>query len=577
MLDSIHDRVLWMKTQAANRDSRMELMRRVRAGDLEMVDPAAFSDLFPKPVVANFITNAAEDFANSVSPLPALNCAAGAMRTDADKRRGSKKNKIGDSYWRKSRLTTEMVKAADQYDTYGFTAFYVEPDLDAKMPHIFVEDSVGAYFIKNRFGRVTHYAKCWREKRGVLRAMYPDVPALVSSTGGFGDSDALLEVTRYCDDNTIVLYVRGDREVAPLATYANKTGKCPVAVAVRHSLDHEQRGRYDDAVWPQLARNRMRMYLIEATEKSVHAPIQVPFDVSELSIGPDSTIQTDGVVRRVDLNVPQAAFAVEQQMQDEIRVATKHPSARDGVSNASVVTGRGIEALMGQFDGHIKMAQLMLGAALSEATTIAFTVDEAYFGRMSKEIQGIISGESYNESYTPAKDIAGNYTCSVDYGFAAGLGAGQAVVLMLQMLGAGLISKQLVQRNMPISIDVDTEERHIDNEKIKEGLVQGLQALAASIPQMAQQGMDVTAAIRQIAEVIRLHSKGKSLEDAVAEAMKPPEPQAPAEPAAGAPAQPGAPPGAPQAAGPPDLMNLIAGLRNGQVVTGSNVQRRTPI
>lgn len=580
MLDDIRTRVEWMKRQASGRDSRMELIQQVRAGDIEMVDPAAFSDVFPKPVVANFIQNAAEDFANAVGgALPALNCTAGAMRTDADKRRGAKKNKIGNSYWEGSRLPTRMFQAADHYDSFGFAVFYIEPDFDAKAPHIYVESSVGSYYLKDRRGRVTQYARCWQEKRGSLMASFPEAASqLMPRYGHVGAEDEPLEVVRYCDDHTITLYtVNADHPVV-LADYANRAGKCPVAVAERPALDKEQRGRYDDAVWPQLARNRMRMYLMEATEKSVHAPTWVGFDVTELSVGPDAIIQSDQEPKRVHLDVPQAAFAVEQSMQDETRVATKHPSARDGMTNASVVTGRGVEALMGQFDGQIKAAQVMIGAALSEATGLGFRIDEAYFPNDTKDIEGLLSGESYSDKYTPAKDIAGNYSCAVDYGFAAGLGAGQALVFMLQAQGAGLISKQLVQRNLPLAVDVDMEQRHIEAEKIDEALLGGIQGLAAALPQMATQGMDVTLLIKQIADVKRLRTKGQSLESAVSEAMAPPEPS-PAEAAAAPPGpEAGAPGiGQPPAAGPPDLMNLIAGLRNGQTVTGANIQRQTPV
>ncbi len=579
--DAIHERVMWMKSQASSRDARMELMRRVRSGDLEMVDPAAFSDLFPKPVVANFITNAAEDFANSVAPLPALNCAAGAMRTDKDKHRGSKKNKGGDSYWRKSRLERNMFQAADQYDTYGFTVFYVEPDFKEKSPHIFVEDGVGAYFTKNRHGRTTHYVKCWNEKRGDLRAMFPEITALAPSTRTIGSDDETIEVVRYCDDEQVVLYASHDRTRTTLAQYKNKIGLCPAAVAERHSLDSETRGRYDDAVWPQLARNRMRMYLIEATEKAVHAPIQVGFDVQELPVGPDAIIQSETPIHRVGIDVPQAAFAVEAQMQDETRTATKHPSARDGNAPGQVVTGRGVEALMGAFDGQIKAAQIMLGEALSEATSLAFRVDEVYFGTTPREIQGTLSGESYVETWTPVRDIAGNYTCSVDYGFAAGLGAGQAVVLMLQLLGAGLLSNATVQRNMPFAVDVDMESRHIQAEGLQKSLLQGFEGLASALPQMAAQGMDISVPLQQLARVIQLRSKGKSLEDAALEAFAPLEPETTGVEETGPAGQAG-PSGAPsgpggQDQGPPDLMNLMAGMRNGQVITGSNIQRRTPV
>lgn len=574
MLDrKLHERVQWMREQAGSRDARMEQIRRVRNNDLDAVDPGAFSDLFPKPVVANAISNSATDFMNSVAPLPAINCAAGSMRSEADKRRASKKNKAVDSYWRASVLSEQMFKAADCYGSYGFAVFYVEPDFEQSAPHIYVEDSRGAYYQRDRKGRVTAYAKCWREKRGTLRAMFPEVPGLVGKWGAENDGD--LEVIRYCDDNLVVLYTMCEGNEITLSSYRNLTGQCPVAVAQMPSLDGEANGRYDAAVGPMLAHNRMRMYIIEAAEKSVHAPTWVDQSVQVLPVGPDAVIQSDQPPVRVALPVPQDVFMAEQSMGSEVRIAAHHPSVRDGVTNASVVTGKGVEALMGQFDGDIKAAQVMLGASVERISTLAFMVDEKYFGSVSREIQGTLSGESYQETWSPAKDIGGNYTCSVDYGFAAGLGAGQAVVLMLQLMGAGLISLDTVRRNSPIAMDVAAEQRHIETEKMQGALLQGFEALATALPQMAMQGQDVSDPIRKIADVIKLRSKGKSLEDAAAEVFAPP--PAPEAPPEGAPAEQaqGAP--APAEQGPPDLMNLIAGLRNGQVVTGSNIQRRTPV
>jgi hypothetical protein len=42
------------------------------------------------------------------------------MKTEADKRRAERKNRIGEHYWRESRLDTQMFYGADQYLTYGF-------------------------------------------------------------------------------------------------------------------------------------------------------------------------------------------------------------------------------------------------------------------------------------------------------------------------------------------------------------------------------------------------------------------------------------------------------------------------
>ena len=109
------ERYRYMKELGAKRDQENKLLQYIRAGELEAVDPSAFNELFPKPVVANFINNAAEDFANSVSTLPTLACSVGAMKTDADKKRASKKNKAGHYYWQQSRLQALMTQAAESW------------------------------------------------------------------------------------------------------------------------------------------------------------------------------------------------------------------------------------------------------------------------------------------------------------------------------------------------------------------------------------------------------------------------------------------------------------------------------
>jgi hypothetical protein len=577
------ERFRYMRELGAKRDRENTLLQYVRAGELDAVDPSAFSDLFPKPVVANFINNAAEDFANSVSNLPTLACSVGAMRTDTDKKKASKKNKAGHNYWTESNLPRLMAKAADDFDTYSAVPFYIECDYDRQMPLIYPESPIGAYWLKDRLGCVTHYAKCWHETVGELVAKFPELESKIrgadSIFGAKRDNDReRLEVVRYCDKDEIILFLPS-RQDTVLLRYPNPIGRAPVAIAERYT----QRSRYADAIWPQLARNRMRMYAIEAAEKSVHSPLVVPRDVSKIPVGPDAVIQTDGRVGRVPLDVPPAVFTIEEQMQEEVFTASRHPKVRAGESDASVITGRGVQALLGEFDAQIKAAQMELGGALREATSIAFQMDQAWFPNVTRTIHGTLSGESYQETFTPAKDIAGNYECDVTYGFAAGLTPAQATVLMLQLRNDMLISRDTFRRNSPIEVDLEVEQIHVDQEEMRDSIKRGIDALSQAIPALIQQGMDPTTIITAMSEFIRLRGDGLSVEDAAAKAFAPkPEPESPAEDQAEGGQEEGqgnplAPQQEQQDQGPPSLLSLVAGLRNGNPIVSSSVQRRVPI
>jgi hypothetical protein len=383
-----------------------------------------------------------------------------------------------------------------------------------------------------------------------------------------------LEVVRYCDKDEIILFLP-ERKDMVLLRYPNPIGRAPVAIAERPT----KRSRYADAIWPQLARNRMRMYAIEAAEKSVHSPLVVPRDVTKVPIGPDALIQTDGRVGRVPLDVPPAVFTIEEQMQEEVFTASRHPKVRAGESDASVITGRGVAALLGEFDAQIKSAQLELGNALSEATSICFQMDETWFPHVERTIRGTLSGESYQESFSPAKDIAGNYECDVTYGFAAGLTPAQATVLMLQLRNDQLISRDTFRRNGPVELDLETEQIHVDQEEFRDSLKRSVDQLGLALPALIQQGMDPTQIIQAMSEVIRLRGQGVPIEEAVAQAFKPPAPT-PEEQAAGQEqeAQGGGPLAPPQEEqAPPGLLQLVASMRNGTPAVSSSVQRRVPI
>jgi hypothetical protein len=65
-----------------------------------------------------------------------------------------------------------------------------------------------------------------------------------------------------------------------------------------------------------------------------------------------------GKVRRVRLELPNAAFGESQILLDELRQGARYPEARTGGVDASIITGRGVQALLGGFDSQVKAAQM---------------------------------------------------------------------------------------------------------------------------------------------------------------------------------------------------------------------------
>lgn len=588
----INAKVARLKQHAAARDQRMSDILSVRRGEANAVVPGMFPDDWPKPIIANFVDVAARDLSELVAPLPSINCSVANMGSDSAKKFAAKKSKIAQWYVQYAELEQQMFQAADRYLTYGFLPFYIEPDFDNAVPRICLEDPVGAYPEFDRFGRVASYSKRWMKTVDQLVADFPEYEAALRGDDFDSSGDTVLELWRYCDKDQVTLFVP-QRDNLVLVRAKNYLGKTPCYVAIRPGLeDDEPAGQFDDVLWVQLARARMALLGLEAAEKSVQAPIALPSDVQEMAFGADAVLRSSQPekIRRVGVELPTGAFAESQLLDNEMRVGSRYPGARSGEQEASVITGRGIQELMGGFDTQVKTAQAILGHALKRTLMLCFEMDEKLWGGFTRVIYGESNGAPFSESYRPDRDIKGDYSVRVDYGFAAGMDPNRAVVFLLQLRGDKIIDRDTVQRQLPWDVDVVQLQERIDAEEINDALKAGLLSYLQAIPALIQSGVDPTNAIRQAATVIKDRQSGKSLADAALDAFAPQQPppgseEADAGAGAGAPA---GPPGGqlsdqeivPGQIGPggrPDMMTLLAGLTGGgNPDLRSNIQRRIP-
>lgn len=534
-----------MKMLAAGRDEAMNRVALVRAGELAQVWPDSFSEQYPKSMVANFIDVAARDIAAMLSSLPSLACSAGNMRTNADKTRAESKNRVGANYWRASKLQKQMKYGADQYLSYGFLPFWVEADYDRMLPIIHVEDPAGAYYELDRWFNTKRYARVWRQDLEELAALFPEYASQILQPDGFPSNVTDVGVVRYIDDTDCILYLP-ERSNMVIASYRHGMKRCPVHIATRPGLQLDPRGQYDDVLYVQLAKSVMAALTLEAGHKAVQAPLAVPSDMQDINIGPDALMVTDqpDKIRRVELNVPSAAFALTEQLQNELQSGAGYPDSRLGNGPAGGSTGRGISALEGGFDTQIKLGQDILGEAILIATEMCFEMEVTLWPKRSKTINGSISGESFTLTYTPATDLSADTRCEISYGFASGLSPNSAIVTLLQLRGDGIISRDTFRRQLPFDINVDQQQRELDVQQVEDGLKAGLAAMLQASGQMIAQGQQAAAAqmFAAAVQIVEGRRAGKDLTKLFADAFPAPPPPDPT-------AQPGMP-GAPGAAGP---------------------------
>ena len=576
-IEQITDKVDALKERYAVRDQRMADITAVRRGDMEVVAPDMFPDSLSKPMIANFVDVAARDLAEVLAPLPSFNCGTYNTTSDKAKKTADKRTMIANHYIQFSKLQTQQYTGADWYLTYGFLPYFVEADFDNNMPRIRIENPLGSYPEFDRYGRCVSFSKRYLKTVRELCLEFPEYATqILGPQGDDQDLNSTLDLIRYEDKDQITLFLPQRRSLV-LRNARNPLGKLTVRIARRPGIDMDDpRGQFDDVLWAQIARARFSLLAMEAAEKSVQAPLALPNDVQELAFGPDAVIRSNNpqAIRRVGLELPMGAFQEQQVLESEMRMGARYPEGRSGQIDASIITGQGVQALLGGFDTQIKAGQQILSEVLEEVISLCFEMDEKLFPGQ-KEMRGVFRGAQYDVKYSPERDINGDYTVQVRYGLMAGLDPSRALIFSLQALQADLISKDFVMRELPWSMNVSQEQERIDIEKMRGSLAGSLNALAQAIPQMAASGADPSDIILKLGSLIDLRRNGVAVEDAVMEIFKkevqPPTPQAAQPEAAPAPAPveaqnvqgaPGqAPAGAPQPPSgqpSPDIASILA-------------------
>lgn len=598
------------------RDQRMQNLKSVRAGDVNDVSPGLFPADWPRSIVANTIDIAARYTAEQMATIPTVFCTSGIQVSDLQKKYAIKRTHIVHHYMDESQFEVSLVEACDWFNTYGFLPILVEPHFgDAYCqpgPRIKFSNPVGAYYELDNYRRCKKYVQVYEEDSETLINRFPHLRrAILGEQQGMGDINrsVTVELVQYMDDDVLITYLPKRNNLVILET-PNKFGRCPVFICELPKFDDQTRGSLDDVIWIQLARAKFALLGLEATEYAVTAPMVLPPDVQEITFGPDQIIRTATPqgVGKVKLDLPVGAWQVGELLSSEIGVGARFPEGATGKSPGSVVTGRGMQELMGTIDTKVRTLQTIMGSRMQMALSACLEMDEKFWPHTRRQVRIQVKGNQYEETYVPSKDIKGVYQVKVTHGMAAGMDPNRALVFLLQARGDKLISRSFALSQLPFDLNPDQIEEQIDSEELNDALKQGIAMLMSNIGQFVAQGQDPTPMIKSLAMLIKEREAGKPLAEAALKAFAPPSSPPPGSepPGAGAPvpgqeapgggAPPGGPPqggppGAPQSpgmggpglpggqgqGGPPDVMQMLAGLSGGGAPNMSaSIKRRIP-
>jgi hypothetical protein len=417
-----------------------------------------------------------------------------------------------------------MYQGADWFNTYGMLPAVIEMDYESNSPKIRLLNPFGVYPEIDRFGRTISLTQFIASDAETMAAQFPEYADQIISRNSMIPGSPYMTVIRYHDKDQDLIFLP-ERNNLVLANTPNPVGKCLARVALRSSLDGEARGQFDDVLAVQLARARFAVLQIQAAEKSIQAPIAIPQDVQELALGPDAIMRSANPqgIRRVPLELPPGIFTESGVLERELRLGARYPEVRSGNIDASIVTGRGVQALQAGFDTQVRAAQAQFARLFNDLISLCFEVDESIFGSIPKEIKGNDDGTPYSMKYVPSRDIKGEYGVDVRYGIMSGMDPNRAIIALLQMRSDKLVSRDYVRREIPMELNVTQEEQRVDIEEMRDSLRVSIAQYAQTIPAIAAQGQDPSQIITRIAEVIKGRQKGLQLENIIEKAFAPQE------------------------------------------------------
>lgn len=570
-----------MRFLARKRDQRQMDVLAIRRGDYQAVAGDILPEDFDRGLVANLIDTAAHDLSEVMAPLPTVSCASSSSTSQTKKDFANKRALIANHYIQSSRLADQMYAGADRFASFGYFAYVVQPDMDMQSPVVRVSTSNSSYFTQDYRDRVVQYCEVMRVPCDELCHIYPEYTIQFRKYIQGRGSDEI-EVAEWHDKDTVAVFVP-DMKMT-LSQSPNVLGRPAVRIVGRPSIDGEKRGQFDDVIGVQVARAIIAQYTLSAVQQSVEAPIALPDDISEMDLGPYSALQSKqpDKIGRVPLNVPAGLFPEQQALAMEQRVGSRYPEARSGNIDASIVTGQGVQALMGTFDTQIQAFQRLNESALEDVVAMCFELDEKLWPNLERSVRVKDSGSPHEITYKPSKDISKDYSCDVAYGGIAGLDPNRSLIFLLQAGGGALLSQETQRKFLPIDLDQEAEAKRLNLERIRNSALDSVAALSQAIPQMAAGGQDPRAVVEQIAQFAARIEKGKTVDEALIAVFAPKEPDEPENPdeaallAAQAGAGGGAQIAAPQSPGQDLLMQLAGVSPSGNANLQSNISRMQP-
>lgn len=574
---------------------RMDKINRLYGGSIDL--PLPQIDKVEEAAVANLIQQGIDQLASRVASVrPDVDCPSeNPGQTLADKRARQRRLAIL-GWWDKSIVSVLDGRRARHLFAYASSPVLIRPG------HSY-EHGVPTWHVRSP--RQTYPAArpnpddmtpndcifSYDVTLQFLEHRYPDAIAGLEK-GPNPTPDSKFQVLEYIDADVWVMIVVGREPpnnpqsygsrsyvagspFAEIVRVPNRAGMCTAIIPKRTCLEMPI-GKFDGMTGMYQMEAKLMALTYLAIQEHVYPQewlIGRPGELPEVLVEADpkngrTGVVTGGIIQEQTLDPSPIALQMLNLLDSAQRQTGGLPAELGGESPTNVRTGRrGADIMSAQIDFPIQETQTLLARSKEYENCAAIAISKAYYG--NKQVSFYVrkmKGSSAQVKYTP-NEIFTTDVNFVEYPH-AGSDANQLTVLLGQLDGLKILSKDTTRKLHPLVDDPEHEKDYIVSEALEE-------ALLAAVAMQVQQGTLDSEGVAKIS--LALEQDKSTLAEAVtafhAEARQnQPQPGAPtaglptgAPP--GPPGQPGQPmpPGGPPTVGPPtpseqNLANLLGTL-----------------
>jgi hypothetical protein len=370
------------------------------------------------------------------------------------------------------------------------------PDFEYNCVKALVRSPEHAYPVQNFDGsKLDALLFSWKTSRAKAKRAFPEW----RDEGGSED-DNQVEILEHSDDGSFQRWVGGQQTNAVQHDLGfNLFDQVPFIHVPGDPWNH---GAVEQAVGMVEAGSAIYSLMLQAMVEQVFPKLilEDPLKFSEtMDAGPGAVIGVNPGGKAYYLNPPQGPLAQGAQMLHEnersIKQATATPDVSFGQFDASIITGKAVNALQGAGTGSVvEMVQgTAIGVALEAWNEKALTIYQRMFANDTIRLYGVqpqsmldVNPRQFQVSFK-GSEIVGSPRNEVV--FSPYIDLHGKLVMALQAQGAGLVSKQYGREQIGISDSEEMQEQIVE-EALDEAVIGAIiQALQEPTPEAADKAL----------------------------------------------------------------------------------------